>query len=114
MDNQSQKLSIRDSESSSVHRKSDKTLPQIGRPSAGAKNITPEVKRTTVDPYSTSVQGIQGDAAKGSTTVTSSQHMDNTNAQIRKVQEAQARFNQKRGSNSNTNFAVPNNHLAST
>ena len=45
------------------------------------------------------VQGIQGDADAVKVTVASSQKMDNTMAQIRKVQEAEARFNQKRVTN---------------
>ena len=49
------------------------------------------------------VQGSQGNlpAITSVKTLISSQKIDNTNAQIRKVQEAQARFNQKRISNPN-------------
>ena len=87
------------------HRSSEKTLPQIGRVNVAAIKLNthmsqPEIRNLkNSDPYSMGVQGIQGDADAVRVTVASSQKMDNTMAQIRKVQEAEARFNQKRVSN---------------
>ena len=63
------------------NRSSEKSLPQIGKPTLGNKHSSqPEIKNVPADPYSTSVQGIQGDAAKAVPTVASGSQMDNTSA----------------------------------
>ena len=62
-------------------RSSEKLLPQISKPVLGNKHSSqPEIKNVPADPYSTSVQGIQGDAAIAMPTVASGTQMDNTSA----------------------------------